>query len=99
MRVSVFECLSCSGMTSSHFFNYQSSTKNLCGGSLRQHKYDGNLRVCTARNKSLLDGVLKIVISNNSSSQRDLPSGLVKEKYLAYIWGNLYTLSLLSLWS
>ena len=54
---------------------------------LVQHIYDWNLRVCTARNKSLLDWILKIVISNHSSSQADLTSGLVKEKYLAYIWG------------
>ena len=54
---------------------------------LGQHKYDWNLRVCTLRNKSLLDGILKIDMSNNSSSQADLTSGLVKEKYLAYIWG------------
>ena len=78
---------SCSGMASSYFFDYQSSIKNLCGRSLGQRKYDWNLPVCTARNKSLLDGILKIVISNNSSSQSDLTSRLVKEKYLAYIWG------------
>ena len=31
---------SCSGMSSSHFFDYQSSIKNLRGRSLGQHKYD-----------------------------------------------------------
>ena len=78
---------SCSGMVSSYFFDYQSAIKNLCGRSLGQDIYDWNLRVCTARNKSLLDGILKIVISNNSLSQAELTLGLVKEKYLAYILG------------
>ena len=72
-------------MASSHFFDYQSSMKNLCGRSLGQHKDDWNLRVCTSSNKILLDGILKIVISNDSNSQADLTWGLVKQKYLAYI--------------
>ena len=76
--------------------NYQS---RICvAGSLGQHKYNWNLRVCTARNKSLLDGILKIFASNNSRSQADLTLGFVKKKYLN-IGGNQYTLSLLSLWS
>ena len=73
-------------MGSSHFFDYRSSIKNLCGRLLGQRKYERNLPVCTARNKSLLDEILKIVISNNSSSQADFTSRLAKEKYLAYIW-------------
>ena len=62
---------------------FRISSKFLLG----QHKYDVNLQVCTARNKTLLDGILETVISNNSSSHADLTSGLVKEKYLAHIWG------------
>ena len=54
--------------------NHQS---RICARSLGQHKYDWNLWVCTARNKSLLEGILKISIFNNSSSQADLTSGLV----------------------
>ena len=62
---------------------FQISSRFLLG----QRKYDWNLRVYTARSKCLLDGILKTVISNNSSSQADLTSGLVKKKYLAYNWG------------
>ena len=71
-------------VASKHWTETHSGIKNPCVRSLGQDKYDWNLRLCTVRNKSLLDEILKIVISNNSSSQADFGnSGLVKEKYLA----------------
>ena len=86
MRVLVFECLFMQWNGFFTFLRLSTSIKNLCGRLLGQRKSERNLPVCTARNKSLLDEILKIVISNNSSSQADFTSRLVKEKYLAYIW-------------
>ena len=76
---------SCSGMASSHFFDYQSSIKNLCGRSLGQHKYDWNLWVCTARNKSLLDGILKLSYLITAAVKQTLLRDLLKKIFRIHL--------------